>query len=162
MVDAHPDDHEADEMTEGSIVNFMKRIKKVMQTQRLQLSDLVKIRAAGFTEFKTCTTTELEFEYNVDEVARALSENITWVKRPSWDRIYHGTDPDDFKFQDFSQPLPLVGPPSDPKIPKEYFFNNDLQYLIHGNTSLLLHPTLIPLSCSLSFSFSLILTYLRV
>lgn len=53
MVDAHPDDTEAAEMTEGSIVSFTKRIKKVMQTQRLQLSDLVKIRKAGFTEFKT-------------------------------------------------------------------------------------------------------------
>ena len=136
MVDAHPDDTEAEEMTEGSIVSFTKRIKKVMQTQRLQLSDLVKIRKAGFTEFKTCTTTELEFEYNVDEVARALSENITWEKRPSWDKLYHGTEPlvDEFKFQDFSQPLPLVGPPSEPKLPKQYFFNKDLQYLIHGNS----------------------------
>lgn len=107
-----------------------------MQTQRLQLSDLVKIRAARFTEFKTCTTSELEFEYNVDEVARALSENITWEKRPSWDRIYYGTDLDDFKFQDFTQLLPLIGPPSEPKIPKQYFFNRDLQYLIHGNTDL--------------------------
>jgi hypothetical protein len=104
-----------------------------MQTQKLQLSDLFKIRVAGFTEFKTCTTTELMFEYNADEVARALSENITWEKRPSWDIIYLGTDPDDFKFQDFSQPLPLIGPPNQPKIPQQYFFNNDLQYLVHGN-----------------------------
>jgi hypothetical protein len=134
MVDAHPDIPEAEEHIEGSIVNFTKRIKKVMQTQKLKLSDLFKIRAAGFTEFKTCTTTELEFEYNVDEVARALSENITWEKRPSWDRIYPGTNPDDFKFQDFSQPLPLIGPPNQPKIPKQYFFNKDLQYLVHENT----------------------------
>lgn len=134
MVDAHPDIPEAEELIEGSIVNFTKRIKKVMQTQKFQLSDLFKIRAAGFTEFKTCTTSELEFEYNVDEVARALSENITWEKRPLWDRIYPATDPDDFKFHDFSQPLPLIGPPNRPKIPKEYFFNKDLKYLVHGNT----------------------------
>jgi hypothetical protein len=136
MVDAHPDDTEAEEMSEGSIVSFAKRIKKVMQTQRLQLSDLVEIRKAGFTEFKTCTTTELEFEYNVEEVAKALSENITWTKRPSWDKFFPGTEPlvDEFKYQDFSQPLPLVGPPSEPKLPKQYFFNKDLQYLIHGNT----------------------------
>lgn len=136
MVDAHPDDTEAEEMTEGSIVSFAKRIKKVMQTQRLQLSDLLEIRKAGFTEFKTCTTTELEFEYNVEEVAKALSENITWTKRPSWDKFFPGTEPlvDEFKYQDFSQPLPLVGPPSEPKLPKQYFFNKDLQYLIHGNT----------------------------
>lgn len=57
-----------------------------------------------------------------------------WEKRPSWDRIYTGPDPDDFTFHDFSQPLLFIGPPNQPKIPKQYFFNNDLQYLVHGNT----------------------------
>ena len=61
MVDAHPDIPESEEPVVGSIVNFTKRINKVMKTRKLQLSDLFKIRAAGFTEFKTCTTTELEF-----------------------------------------------------------------------------------------------------
>ena len=133
MVDAYPEVPESEATIEGSIIGFTKRLKKVMKTQRLQLSDLMKIRKAGFTEFKTCTTSEIEFEYNIDECARALSENITWEKRPAWDRVYTPVS-EDLKFQDFTQPLPLLGPPKYPRIPKEYFFNKDLKYLIHGNT----------------------------
>ena len=53
----------------------------------------------------------------MEEVARALSENIKWGQRTS-----------------YTQPLPLLGTSKYPKIPKEYFFNRDLHFLVHGNT----------------------------
>ena len=132
MVDAYPDIPETEEPIEGSVVGFAKRLKRVMKTQRLQLSDLLEIRRAGFTDFKTCTTNEIEFEYNVEEVARALSENINWEPRAAWDTLIPLTE--DLKYQDFTKPLPLLGTDAFPRIPKEYFFNKDLKYLIHGNT----------------------------
>ena len=99
-----------------------------MKVQQLQLSDLVNVRKAGFTEFKTCTTTQLEFEYNVEEVARALSENVSL--KPD----LHPNESNILNFPDYSKPLPLVGLPHNLKVPTKYFFNHDLQYLVHGNT----------------------------
>jgi hypothetical protein len=131
MVDAHPDVSETEEPVEGSVIDFAKRLKKVMNTQKLQLSDLMNIRKSGFTEFKTCTTTQLEFEYNVEEVARAMSEKITWEKRTPLESFYY--KPEDLQYTDFSQPLPMLGRPNDPKIPKQFFFNKDLYFFVHGN-----------------------------
>lgn len=128
MVAAHLNILEDETPPEGSIIEFMKKMKQVMKIQRLHKSDIVNIRKASFTPFKTVLTSSLEFEYNLDQVARALSENI------NWDVARFAQEPSTFQYRNYSQPLPLIGHSHNPKVPTPYFFNRDLEYLMYGDT----------------------------
>ncbi|GJX42558.1 hypothetical protein Tco_0257548 [Tanacetum coccineum] len=51
-----------------------------------------------------------------------ITDKIDWVNPEG--NTFHN---------DLSKPLPLEGPPVEKTIPTRYFFNNDLEYLNHGN-----------------------------
>ncbi|GJY37156.1 hypothetical protein Tco_0422534 [Tanacetum coccineum] len=57
----------------------------------------------------------------MDQCYLALTDKIDWIN-PEGDRFHH----------DLSKLLPVTGPPGKKRIPVSYFFNHDLEYLMHG------------------------------
>ncbi|GJV37860.1 zinc knuckle CX2CX4HX4C containing protein [Tanacetum coccineum] len=64
----------------------------------------------------------IELEYNLEQCYLAMKNKIDW-KNPKANRFH----------DDLSKLLPLEGPPGRKTIPIRYFFNNELEYLMHGN-----------------------------
>ncbi|GJU84640.1 hypothetical protein Tco_1292186 [Tanacetum coccineum] len=58
----------------------------------------------------------------MDQYSLALTDNIDWIN-PEGDRFH----------QDLSKPLPLTGPHGKKRIPVNYFYNHDLEYLVKGS-----------------------------
>ncbi|GKE80695.1 hypothetical protein Tco_1550695 [Tanacetum coccineum] len=76
----------------------------------------------AFELLKGTCKNSIELEYNMDQCSLALTDKIDWIN-PEGDRFH----------QDLSKPLPLTGPPSKKRIPVNYFFNHDLEYLVKGS-----------------------------
>ncbi|GJS83132.1 hypothetical protein Tco_0749673 [Tanacetum coccineum] len=75
-----------------------------------------------FELLKSKFKNNIELEYNMEQCYLAMTGRISWAN--SEGNRFHTY---------ISKSLPLEGSPGRKTIPTRYFFNNDLEYLKHGN-----------------------------
>ncbi|GKA78525.1 hypothetical protein Tco_0785062 [Tanacetum coccineum] len=92
---------------------------------RLKRTKLTKADRVGlvYNLLKGTCKSYVELEYSIEEFYRALSDHLDW-NNPEGNRCPY----------DLSKPLPLHESPGHLTVPADFFFNNDLKYLIAGNT----------------------------
>nr|GEV92789.1 hypothetical protein [Tanacetum cinerariifolium] len=95
---------------------------------RLKLENITREIPVGlvFNLLKDTCKSYAEFEYNMEECFRALTDQLDW-KNPKGHKILY----------DMSKPLPLQDKEGRLVIPVEFFFNNDLKYLKAGNKGIM-------------------------
>ncbi|GJS03299.1 hypothetical protein Tco_0319807 [Tanacetum coccineum] len=89
----------------------------------LKIKNLTQETLLGpaFGLLKGTRSNYVELEYDFEECYKALSEKLDW----------ENPEGDDYLF-DLTKPLPLVMSRNRQKVPVDYFFNNDLNYLQGG------------------------------
>ncbi|GJU57185.1 hypothetical protein Tco_1234951 [Tanacetum coccineum] len=104
----------------GSVFDFTNFTKNCLKKDKLTKADL---EGPAFKLIKGRHRNYIKLEYNFKQCYLALTNQLDWVN-PEGNRIPN----------DLSNPLPLQGPPGHLKIPVDFFFNKDLEYLTGGNT----------------------------
>ncbi|GKA92622.1 hypothetical protein Tco_0814547 [Tanacetum coccineum] len=111
-----PGEHE---LKIGSTVMFAKSMKNLLNKDKITKSDL---EDPAFELLKNRFKNNIELEYNIEQCYLGMTNIIDWA------------NPEGNRFHTYlRKSLPLEGPPSRKTIPTRYFFNNDLEYLKHGN-----------------------------
>ncbi|GJU17263.1 hypothetical protein Tco_1145229 [Tanacetum coccineum] len=118
LVDAE-EEPEKHEYKDGSVTLFGKLVKKIFKKEKITKED---VDGPSFELLKGTCKNSIELEYNMDQCSLALTDIIDWIN-PEGDR-YH---------QDLSKPLPLTGPLGKKRSLVNYFFNQDLEYLVKGS-----------------------------
>ncbi|GJY10192.1 hypothetical protein Tco_0378377 [Tanacetum coccineum] len=78
MVDAHKDLKDDDTPPEGSIVSFAKQLMKCLKIDKLAKDDLKIIKRDGFKLLKNIFKSNTKFEYNLEQLALAMSKYIDY------------------------------------------------------------------------------------
>ncbi|GKA75038.1 hypothetical protein Tco_0781416 [Tanacetum coccineum] len=123
VVDTYQD---PDELQEGEIVpnnstlTFSIRLKRCLNVDKLNLSKLEEFGKDVYELFGNRFMSKAEYDYNIDQMTIAMSYDMDWA-------IDYGLG------LDSKEPLPLVGPKLNRRIPLENFFNKDIEYLKTGN-----------------------------
>ncbi|GJS73008.1 retrovirus-related pol polyprotein from transposon TNT 1-94 [Tanacetum coccineum] len=99
----------------ATLIDFSKYV-----TNRLKIDNLTQAHLVGpvYKLTKGTYTSSIEFEYNMEECFKALTDILYW-NNPEGDHCPF----------DLSKPLPLKGRPGHLTVVVEYFFNNDLEFL---------------------------------
>ncbi|GJY01146.1 hypothetical protein Tco_0359298 [Tanacetum coccineum] len=99
----------------ATLIDFSKYVMN-----RLKIDNLTQAHLVGpvYKLTKGTYTSSIEFEYNMEECFKALTDILYW-NNPEGDHCPF----------DLSKPLPLKGRPSHLTVVVEYFFNNDLEFL---------------------------------
>ncbi|GKC11808.1 hypothetical protein Tco_1008590 [Tanacetum coccineum] len=125
MVDANKDDETP---PEGSTIALEKKLKESLKVDKLTKEEFKRIKRDGFNLIKNKFKSSMEFEYYLEQVALAISKEFDWAN------LKENTNSTTYFYVDFTKPLPMQGHPHNVSIATSYFFNNELEYLIHGNT----------------------------
>ncbi|GJS11404.1 hypothetical protein Tco_0368200 [Tanacetum coccineum] len=100
----------------GSFITwFCERIRK----KKLSKSDL---EGPAFKVAKAFHENNISLQFQMEECHRMLTDQVDLVNLEGH-RLVH----------DISKSLPLVGPPGQVTIQLQFFFNNDLEYLVSGD-----------------------------
>nr|GEV49507.1 hypothetical protein [Tanacetum cinerariifolium] len=118
LVDAYKVPEEQ-ELQFESIVMFGKCMMKFLNKDKITKVDM---EGPTFELLKNMLKSSIELEYNLKQCHLALTDIIDWTNLEG-ERFHN----------DLRKPLPLTGPPGRKSILTKYFFNNDLEYLRHGN-----------------------------
>ncbi|GKB79852.1 hypothetical protein Tco_0946747 [Tanacetum coccineum] len=110
-----PEESEEHEYKDGFVTLFGKLVKKIFKKDKITKED---IDGLSFKLLKGTCKNCFKLEYNMDQCSLALTDRI--------DKINLKSD----RFQDLSKPLPLTGPLGIRRIPVNYFFNHELEYLV--------------------------------
>nr|GEW71522.1 hypothetical protein [Tanacetum cinerariifolium] len=104
---------------DGFVTFFGKLVKKIFKKDKITKED---VEGLTFELLKGTCKNSIELEYNINQCTLALIDKIYWINLESGDRFH----------KNLSKLLPLIGPPGKKRIPVSYFFNHDLEYLMHG------------------------------
>ena len=108
-----------------------KLLQEKFQVKKMTKSELKRIKNEAFQLLKDSSESAIEVEYHLENIARAMSNNIDWLN-PEANIEFTRNDKAPY-YTDWSKPLPTIGKPDQPKIPFRYFFNKDLEFLLHGS-----------------------------
>nr|GEY66746.1 hypothetical protein [Tanacetum cinerariifolium] len=101
MVNARQDLKDDETSQEGSTIVFAKQLKVSLKTDKLTKSDIKRIKKEGFNMLKKSFTSNIEFEYHLEQVSLAMSDEIDW-ENPKLN-----VDPATSFFMDYTKPLPI-------------------------------------------------------
>ena len=107
---------------------------KNFQIQKMTKKELRRFKNDSFNLLKEKSVSAVELENHLENIARAMSNDIDWLNPES--NVDNSSGKDGPYFTDWTKPLPMLGRPNKPKIPFWFFFNNDLEYLQHEHETL--------------------------
>nr|GFA80490.1 hypothetical protein [Tanacetum cinerariifolium] len=100
-----------------------RKLKRCLNVNKLNLSKLEEFIKDGYELFGNAFMSKAEYDYNMDQMTIAMSYDTDWAR--------------DYGLGlDSKEPLPLVGPKLNRRIPLENFFNEDIEYLKTKNKEL--------------------------
>ncbi|GJY52285.1 hypothetical protein Tco_0443132 [Tanacetum coccineum] len=126
MVDASKDLKDGEIEQDKSIVAFAKRLKRCLIVNNLTKEDLQRRMKDGYEQFRICFMCKEEYKYNMDQVTLAMSNDMDWVNPKG--TVNKGQE----LVNDYSIPLPVVGPRYGRRVPIENLFYKDLEYMVYG------------------------------
>nr|GFD14729.1 hypothetical protein [Tanacetum cinerariifolium] len=99
-------------------IDFSAFIMNSLNINNLSQETLLR---PAFRLLKGTHSNYAELEYDFEECYKALSEKLDWENPEGGDYLF-----------DLTKPIPLVKIGNRQKVPVDYFFNNDLEYLQKG------------------------------
>ena len=99
---------------------------------KMNKKELKRVKNAAFNLLKDHSSTAVELEYHLENIARAMSTDFDWLNPES--NVVRLPGAQGPYVTDWTKPLPMVGKSREPKIPYHAFFNTDLELLQHGST----------------------------
>lgn len=91
------------EPVDGSTLEFSQRLESSMGLQRINKKDLRRIKDKAFNLLKDRSASSTELEYHLENIVRAMSNNIDWLNPEAI------LDTDKPYYTDYFKPLPLLG-----------------------------------------------------
>ncbi|GJR73747.1 hypothetical protein Tco_0086112 [Tanacetum coccineum] len=126
VVDTYPD---LDVPKNGEIVHdnstftLSKRIKRCLKIDMVNLSKMEEFKKNGYELFGNHFMSKAEYDYNMNQMTIPMLDDMDWA-------LDHGLGIDN------KEPLPLIGPKLNQRIPLKHFFNDDLKILKTRNKDL--------------------------
>nr|GEV37392.1 hypothetical protein [Tanacetum cinerariifolium] len=100
-INAHQDSNDDETLQEGSTIIFTKHLKASLKTDKLTKFD-IKNKGERFNMLKKSFTSNIEFEYHLEQVALAMFKEIDWENHES---NVHLETP---FYVDYTKPLPIL------------------------------------------------------
>jgi hypothetical protein len=131
IVKAQPPLAEDQSPQDGHTLEYAQLLQRDYGLKNMSKKELRRVKNAAFNLLKDRSANSVELEYHLENIARAMSNDIDWLN-PESNIDYYSKKKGPY-YTDWTKPLPLVRKPKQEKIPYKFFFNNDLEFLQHGN-----------------------------
>jgi hypothetical protein len=106
MVKAQPPLAENRLAIDGRIVEYAQLLQRDYGLKELSKKELRRVKNAAFNLLKDRSANSVELEYYLENIARAMSNNIDWINQES--NIDYYSKKQGPYYTDWTKPLPLV------------------------------------------------------
>ena len=150
LASAQIQDDEASKV-EDSTFEFTHKIKHTLNVKKMTKRELRRIKNDAFILLKDKSANAAELEYHLENIARAMSSEFDWTN-PDILRVGGHDNKNRQYITDWTKPLPVIRKPhGTSEIPFQFFFNKDLELLMHGASSKMKYATSITFTPAASY-----------